>query len=90
MAGDGNGDGVADAQQAAVSSTQFLKTPAISTDQTAPPTFVTLVADSTDGNAGTSTATITEIRQLDAPVDMPVEMKSPIGLARIFHRIPQK
>lgn len=81
VAGDGNGDGIADTQQAAVSSTQFRVTDNISTDPVAAPTFVTLVADSTDGKASPgSGATITEIRQLDAPADMPAELTTPLGL----------
>lgn len=81
VAGDGNGDGIADTQQAAVSSTQFRVTDNISTDPAATPTFVTLVADSTDGKASSgSGATITEIRQLDAPADMPAELTTPLGL----------
>ena len=80
MTGDGNGDGIVDTQQAAVTSVQFRSTASSSTDQSAPATFVTLVADSQAGKATTSTATITEIKQLDAPADMPVELKSPLGL----------
>lgn len=80
VAGDGNGDGVSDASQAGVSSTQFRVTDTISTDQSAPPTFITLVVDSQGGKGNTSTATITEIKQLDAPVNMPAELKSPLGL----------
>ena len=80
VAGDGNGDGVSDASQKSVSSTQFRVTDTISTDQTAPQTFVTLVADSNAGKANNSTSTITEIKQLDAPIDTPPDMKLPLGL----------
>ncbi|MFC7411318.1 DUF4347 domain-containing protein [Hydrogenophaga atypica] len=81
VAGDGNGDGIADTQQAAVSSTQFRVTDNISTDPAAAPTFVTLVADSTDGKASpASGATITEIKQLDAPADTPADLTTPLGL----------
>lgn len=82
VAGDGNGDGVADNQQASVSSTQFRITEAITTNPTATPTFVTLVADSlsgkTDPDAGN--ASITSIVQKDAPADLPSGMNVPLGL----------
>lgn len=78
--GDGNGDGIPDASQAAVSSAQFRLTKTISTDQAAPPTYITLVAGSTGGKANASLATISEIRQLDAPANMPDGMTSPLGL----------
>ena len=89
MTGDGNGDGIADTQQAAVSSVQFRATASSSTDQKAAPTFVTLVADSQAGKASTSTASITEIKQLDAPADMPAELKSPLGLISFDAAIAQ-
>lgn len=82
VAGDGNGDGIADTQQAAVSSTQFRVTETISTDQTAPPTFVTLVADSLAGKThpDAGNASITSIVQKDAPPVLPTGMSAPLGL----------
>lgn len=83
MAGDGNGDGIKDSQQASVTSTTFLLSTTAETQPTgATPTPVTLVADSlggkTDPDAGN--ASITSIVQKDAPADMPPGMKAPLGL----------
>ena len=80
VVGDGNGDGLADGSQKGVASAPFLNTPSASSNASAPPTFVTLVADSTEGKANTSTATITEIKQVDAPANLPADMKAPLGL----------
>jgi len=76
VAGDGNGDGVADNQQLAVTSTPFLDT------STAISSFVTLVADSIAGVVDTTdvgSALLTNIQQLDAPVDLPSAMLMPLG-----------
>ncbi|MCW5263606.1 hypothetical protein D5045_26840 [Verminephrobacter eiseniae] len=65
LSGDGNGDGVKDSQQAAVSSTR---------DQT-------LVAGSQDGKLiPGSNARITELVRSDAPANLPKGMEMPIGL----------
>ncbi|MCW5236705.1 hypothetical protein D5047_10575 [Verminephrobacter eiseniae] len=65
MAGDGNGDGIKDSQQIAVSSTR---------DQT-------LVAGSQDGKViPGSNARITEMARSDAPTNLPKGMEMPIGL----------
>ncbi|ABM59850.1 Ig-like domain-containing protein [Verminephrobacter eiseniae] len=65
MAGDGNGDGVKDSQQAAVASTR---------DQT-------LVAGSQNGKLiPDSNARITELVRSDAPANLPKGMEMPIGL----------
>ena len=82
LAGDGNGDGVADSQQSGVTSVPFLQTTsAQSNPGTAAPVFVTLVVDSQDGKSdSTNTATLTNVRQLDAPPDLPPEIKMPLGL----------
>ena len=81
--GDGNGDGIKDSQQASVTSTTFLLSTTAETKPTgAPPTPVSLVADSlggkTDPDAGN--ASITSIVQKDAPADMPTGMNAPLGL----------
>jgi hypothetical protein len=83
VAGDGNGDGIKDSQQDRVTSTTFLlTTTAESKPDGAPPTFVTLVADSlggkTDPDAGN--ASITGVVQKDAPADLPPGMNAPLGL----------
>jgi hypothetical protein len=83
VAGDGNGDGIKDRQQDGVTSTTFLlTTTAESKPDGAPPTFVTLVADSlggkTDPDAGN--ASITGVVQKDAPADLPPGMNAPLGL----------
>ncbi|MCW5260211.1 hypothetical protein D5045_08140 [Verminephrobacter eiseniae] len=65
LAGDGNGDGVKDSQQAAVASTR---------DQT-------LVAGSQNGKLiPDSNARITELVRSDAPANLPKGMEMPIGL----------
>src|SRR6218665_1832050 len=65
MEGDGNGDGIKDSQQIAVSSTR---------DQT-------LVAGSQDGKViPGSNARITEMARSDAPTNLPKGMEMPIGL----------
>jgi hypothetical protein len=83
VAGDGNGDGIKDSQQASVASTTFLQTPTAESKPTgAAPTPVFLVADSlggkTDPDAGN--ASITSIVQKDAPAVLPDGMKAPLGL----------
>ncbi|MBP9059792.1 MAG: DUF4347 domain-containing protein [Rhodoferax sp.] len=82
--GDGNGDGTPDALQTNVASVSFLKTDAAQTNpSTAAPVFVSLVADAKDGKidtADTNTANLSNVRQLDAPANLPVEVKMPLGL----------
>jgi len=81
--GDGNGDGVADSQQSGVTSVPFLDTPtAVSNPGTAPQTFVSLVADSKDGKTDpdAGAATLSNVRQLDAPADLPPDINMPLGL----------
>jgi hypothetical protein len=84
VAGDGNGDGVADAQQPSVASVPFLKTPtAITSPGDAPPVFVSLVADSRDGKPDTTdanTAKLENVVQKDAPANLPAAVKMPLGL----------
>jgi hypothetical protein len=81
--GDGNGDGTPDALQTNVASVSFLKTDAAQTNpSTAAPVFVSLVADAKDGKidtADTNTANLSNVRQLDAPANLPVEVKNATG-----------
>jgi|GEM_PF-3431786 len=82
--GDGNGDGIADSQQAAVASVPLrLTSTAVSNPGTAPQTFITLVADSKAGildpTAPTNTQ-LTSVQQFDAPTALPKAMDMPLGL----------
>ncbi|VVN83865.1 DUF4214 domain-containing protein [Pseudomonas fluorescens] len=81
VAGDGNGDGIADSQQAAVASVAFLSTPTSqSNPASATPVYVTLVAGAVEGKAGASSATLNNVHQLDAPANLPADLKLPMGL----------
>ena len=84
VAGDGNGDGVADSQQSGVTSTPFrASTTAVSNPGSTAPVYLTLVADAKDGKIDTTdgnTATLTNVRQLDAPANLPDTLKMPLGL----------
>lgn len=84
LMGDGNGDGMADSLQSNVTSVSFLKTPtAQSQPGSALPVFVCLVADSKDGKIDSSdanSATLNSVKQLDAPANLPAEIKMPLGL----------
>ena len=84
VAGDGNGDGTPDSEQSGVTSVPFLETPTAETDpQDAPPIYVSLVADSDKGKPDTSdanSATLSNVRQLDAPPNLPPEVQMPLGL----------
>jgi hypothetical protein len=76
VAGDGNGDGVADAQQVNVTSASLQKQ-----DGSGASVFATLVADSVAGKSDTSVdATITAFQQRPAPVDIPPQIQMPLGL----------
>ncbi|MDD2691365.1 MAG: DUF4347 domain-containing protein [Simplicispira sp.] len=88
--GDGNGDGVADSEQPAVSSVPFLVTTTAQTNPgNAPPVYVTLVASSQDGKAPTgSTAALRDVRQLDAPADKPADVQMPLGLLSFKADVP--
>ena len=80
--GDGNGDGVADSQQADVTSLTFLKTTTAATNPgSAPPVYVTLVADSQAGKAPTTgtTSTLNNVQQQDAPANKPADLSMPLG-----------
>jgi hypothetical protein len=82
--GDGNGDGLPDALQGNVASVSFLKTDSAQTNPSnAAPAFVSLIVDSKDGKIDTTntiTATLSNVRQLDAPANLPAEIKMPLGL----------
>ncbi|MCZ8221800.1 MAG: DUF4347 domain-containing protein [Acidovorax sp.] len=83
VAGDGNGDGIKDSEQAGVASIGFVLSPTgESNPGNAPPTFTTLVASSQDGKVGSGNdnARITSLTQKDAPTDLPAGMQMPIGL----------
>jgi len=84
VAGDGNGDGIPDNEQDAVTSLPFViaSDPASAPPGAATPqTFVSLVADSTDGKASeTSTAVLSNVRQEAAPEDVPDDLDLPLGL----------
>ncbi|MDD3802243.1 MAG: hypothetical protein PHV45_08620, partial [Desulfuromonas thiophila] len=81
--GDGNGDGISDMVQQAVASIPFRQTSQISQNPDAPQTFVSLVADSNEGQVattGSNGAEIMNIQQLDAPEDIPSDLNMPLGL----------
>ena len=82
--GDGNGDGTPDALQSNVASVSFLKTDTAQTNPTAsPPVFVSLIADAKDGKIDTAdagSATLENVKQLDAPASLPASVKMPLGL----------
>jgi hypothetical protein len=83
VAGDGNGDGIKDSLQSSVTSVAFLKTQSVTSDTTAPPVFISLVADSKDGKIDTTdnnSATLSNVKQLDAPANLPPELKMPLGM----------
>lgn len=84
VAGDGNGDGVADSLQSGVTSVPFLNTnTAQSNPGSATAVFVTLVAGATDGKVDSTNGgvvTLSNVRQLDAPADLPTDFNMPLGL----------
>ncbi|SFC27888.1 choice-of-anchor U domain-containing protein [Massilia yuzhufengensis] len=83
VAGDGNGDGLADSKQANVTSLPFLHTDrAQSNPGSAPPVYLTLVANSVDGKVATGAGAATvlkDVKQLDAPADKPADLALPLG-----------
>ncbi len=82
VAGDGNGDGIADTGQPEVASVPFRQTAQISEEPTAPRVFVTLVADSLDGKADPddNVAQLRDVVQRDAPAELPEDIVMPLGL----------
>jgi hypothetical protein len=91
--GDGNGDGIADSQQAGVTSLTLLNTStAQSAPGNAPPVYVSLVAGGQDGKlvpGVPSSAQITSLVQHDAPANMPAELNMPLGLLSFSVTVPQ-
>ncbi len=83
VAGDGNGDGRADSEQANVTSLAFLHTDQAQTNPgNAPPVYLTLVANSVDGKvpAGLpAPAVLKDVKQLDAPSAKPAGLALPLG-----------
>jgi len=81
--GDGNGDGTPDSAQSGVTSAAFLNTPsAVSQPGNAAATFVTLVADAKDGkpdSTDANSASLSNVKQLDAPTDLPAGIQMPLG-----------
>ena len=78
--GDGNGDGIADDQQANVSSLPFLHTSTpVSKSAGAAPTFVTLVADSVAGKPSGAGTVLQHVTQVDAASELPLNALAPIG-----------
>ena len=92
LAGDGNGDGVVDSQQAAVASVAFLNTPtAHANPANAASVYVSLVADSINGKVDATKPTptaLTDVRQLDAPANLPSGIKMPLGLIAFSAILP--
>jgi hypothetical protein len=79
VAGDGNGDGVADSTQASVESLKFHKTSAITDNPNADSTYVTLVADPL--HSTTTAAQLSQVAQADAPTTgVPAALDLPLGL----------
>jgi len=82
VAGDGNGDSTPDGQQAGVASLPILQTPTpISNPGSAATVYVSLVADSKNGkiDADAGSVTLTNVRQLDAPANLPPGVNMPLG-----------
>jgi uncharacterized delta-60 repeat protein len=80
VAGDGNGDGVADSGQAAVTSVSILHSDsAASNPGSAPAAYVTLAAQ-TQGGGVDNGVQIGTFAQQDAPAQRPAHMEMPLGL----------
>ncbi|MBT9514369.1 MAG: DUF4347 domain-containing protein [Acidovorax sp.] len=83
VAGDGNGDGIKDSEQAGVASVGFVLSPTgVSNPGSGPATFSTLVTSSQNGKVGSGNdnSRITSLTQKDAPADAPAGLQTPIGL----------
>ena len=92
VAGDGNGDGIKDSEQASVGSIGFaLSSTGASNPGDAPPTFTTLVASSQNGKVGSGNdnSRIIGLEQLDAPQDLPDGLQAPIGLVSFTVELAQ-
>nr|WP_320051347.1 cadherin domain-containing protein [uncultured Desulfuromonas sp.] len=85
--GDGNGDGIPDAQQADVTSVQFSEMDYFNSNGDPLQTYITLVADSSSGRINESDdnqASILYIGQIDAPDNLPEGALAPLGLIRFI------
>ncbi|WP_051283782.1 FG-GAP-like repeat-containing protein, partial [Desulforegula conservatrix] len=83
VTGDGNGDGVQDQLQSGVSSVPFLNTSTpVSDPGEAPQVFLTLVGGSDEGkiDSGTSPVTFKDVKQIDAPANLPENVEMPLGM----------
>ena len=83
LIGDGNGDGIMDYLQGNVSSTPFRLTNRISENPDAVEIYVSLVADSDEGQIDTddaNSAFVMEFNQLDAPDVLPAGLHLPLGM----------
>ncbi len=92
VAGDGNGDGIRDSEQASVASIGFVTSPSgESNPGSAPPTFTTLVASSQDGKVSgdPTNSRILSLTQKDAPPDLPEGLEAPIGLVSFTVQLGQ-
>lgn len=82
IAGDGNGDGIVDTTQSAVSSVVVSKSPNPDSTVSTDTTFVTLVADSIAGKVGhplLAQANIHGFVQADIPMEVPPTLIAPLG-----------
>jgi uncharacterized delta-60 repeat protein len=80
VAGDGNGDGIADSEQAAVTSVAILHSDsAASNPGAAPAAYVTLAAQAPGGGVDGGVQ-IGAFVQQDAPAQLPAHMDMPLGL----------
>ena len=92
VAGDGNGDGIRDSEQASVASIGFVTSPSgESNPGSAPPTFTTLVASSQDGKVSgdPTNSRILSLSQKDAPPGLPEAFEAPIGLVSFSVQLGQ-
>ena len=92
VAGDGNGDGIRDSEQASVASIGFVASPTgESNPGSASPTFTTLVASSQDGKVSgdPTNSRILSLTQKDAPPDLPEGLEAPIGLVSFTVQLGQ-
>lgn len=78
--GDGNSDGIQDTQQANVCSVPFRNTDHISQDANAERVFITLEVDADSGQSSVTSASLHNVRQLDAPDSLPDGLDLPLGL----------
>lgn len=90
VAGDGNGDGIADVNQGAVASLPFMVTrmPETQPDNSAM-RWVTMVAGAINGKVGANEATrIVQVEQKDAPTSLSGQIAMPMGAIDFELSIP--